>query len=830
LTITMIYSKFQISNFKFRSRVGMPLATAIGVLVCLFVVWISGRSGRGQEVIGDTPPPDLLRSAPFDRITLSDNKVYLVEPVSPRPLPPIDKSKSRKKLSKKGSKPPPEGNIGLPGEKSKFVNPDDEKTDDREEEVTVHLFKGDIRDFKVKRSQIKQIEYFENMLLAEMDRRLLARDYLRAFECALRVQTRNPGWPGLDDHVNRLLFAEGSEALMSSDGERGMRLLRELHARKPDFPGLLDRLGESYGSKIARAFDLGLFAKGRKILHELEQLAPNHPSVTEARDRFIARARGLVQEASKRAGVERLDALAEALRVWPELEGAGALYNAAFAAEPTLDVAVTDVPRPPGPWVHSPADARVARLLYLPLLATDDEEAMKGERPGQVAEAVESSDLGRKLSIRVRPRIAWSDGSREVSAFDVARDLAERAEPVSPRYNARWADLLERVETSEDRTVAIVLTRSFLTPGAWFLGPLGPANAGRDGRLAVSDGSRQLVCDGPYRLLSSGPQRVQFHTPAGTGALKVRRIREDRSTSGKAAVGALIRGEVSLVEHLPSNAVAGLAALREIKVGHYSSPALHRLALDGRNPALRNRSLRRGLSYAIDRLGLLQDTVLGHPPDADSLVSDGPFARGSYADAADVKPFGYDPLLARMLVAAARKELGGGPIKLTLEYPTLSEAEAVVPKLVEAFRLIGLEIVATARPESDLESELRAGRKFDLAYRVSRCNDPLIEAGPLLCPGYDAPPSADSLASVASPRILQLLMQLERAPEIPSARGILLAIDRESRDELPVIPLWQARDHYGWRTRLKGINEVSDNLYQGIETWTIEPWYARDSW
>ena len=35
--------------------------------------------------------------------------------------------------------------------------------------------------------------------------------------------------------------------------------------------------------------------------------------------------------------------------------------------------------------------------------------------------------------------------------------------------------------------------------------------------------------------------------------------------------------------------------------------------------------------------------------------------------------------------------------------------------------------------------------------------------GLLLCPGYDAPPEADALASAASPRILQLLLQLERA-------------------------------------------------------------------
>ena len=77
---------------------------------------------------------------------------------------------------------------------------------------------------------------------------------------------------------------------------------------------------------------------------------------------------------------------------------------------------------------------------------------------------------------------------------------------------------------------------------------------------------------------------------------------------------------------------------------------------------------------------------------------------------------------------------------------------------------------------------------------------------------------------------MQLLLQLERAPEWPTAKGLALEIDRECRDELPILPLWQLEDHYAWRTRLEGPAHVMDHLYQGIETWRIEPWFARDAW
>ena len=179
-------------------------------------------------------------------------------------------------------------------------------------------------------------------------------------------------------------------------------------------------------------------------------------------------------------------------------------------------------------------------------------------------------------------------------------------------------------------------------------------------------------------------------------------------------------------------------------------------------------------------------------------------------------------------MAAARKELGGNPIRLTLEYPSIAEARATCPKIAEAFTLIGVEIQLVERPETELESGLRSGRRFDLAYRKSRPSLPLRDAGPMLVPGYDASPSADALASAASSRILQLLVLLDRAPETTTARGLAMQVDRESRDELPILPLWQLEDHFAWRAHLRGPRESSERLYQGVVDWEVEPWFTVD--
>ena len=80
------------------------------------------------------------------------------------------------------------------------------------------------------------------------------------------------------------------------------------------------------------------------------------PARAQFHDKFLTRANALVQKAETLSPPERLNALAEALRVWPTLEGAADKYAAAFEA-PALDVAVIDLPRsarPLGPRRPTP--------------------------------------------------------------------------------------------------------------------------------------------------------------------------------------------------------------------------------------------------------------------------------------------------------------------------------------------------------------------------------------------------------------------------------------------------------------------------------------------
>src|SRR5262249_9307230 len=162
------------------------------------------------------------------------------------------------------------------------------------------------------------------------------------------------------------------------------------------------------------------YLHGRRVLHELEGVTGEIAAVRALRSLFVARATDRRKQGQSAGPAERLDALTAAPRIWPTLPGAAEEYIKAFQAEPTLAAGVTEAASV-GPWVHWRADARISRLLFRPLLASDDQESRQGKRPGQLAAAVETSDLGRRLIIRLRPGPTWSDGSRPVSATDLAR-------------------------------------------------------------------------------------------------------------------------------------------------------------------------------------------------------------------------------------------------------------------------------------------------------------------------------------------------------------------------------------------------------------------------
>src|SRR4051812_48861123 len=95
-------------------------SSALALVAALVIAgaWAGTREGLGQA-----PAPaaageaaDLLKGAPFDRITLIDNTALAVEPLAPRPLPPPVRFKDEEGKEKKTRKARVKNDVGIPGE------------------------------------------------------------------------------------------------------------------------------------------------------------------------------------------------------------------------------------------------------------------------------------------------------------------------------------------------------------------------------------------------------------------------------------------------------------------------------------------------------------------------------------------------------------------------------------------------------------------------------------------------------------------------------------------------------------------------------------------
>ena len=802
-----------------------PIIPALTALLALVAIAVGpglaplASNAQAQTASAASGPLDLITAEPFDELTLIDNVTVRIEPVYPRPLPPFDLEEYRR-LQRRNQNLPEAQRIPLPDVK-----------------LIISLKEGEVRDFETDRTKIKQLIYFEDRILDEARSRLRARDFARAFELLMRLKRLAPNWEGLDQVYNQLLFEEGVQCARTNQLDRGVRLLFELRSRQPDYPGLRDELANAYRVRISRLLEAEDYAESRRLLEFARSIDPQAPQIAETEQRFLKRAQELAAKARGLTGLAKLDTISQALELWPDLEGGPELFREAFEVAPLLDVLVIDHPRIITPFPTSPPGQRVADLLYRPLLAEASEEAARGQRGDQLAELVEKQEIGRKLLITLRSGLEWSDGRRPVSADDVAMALADLADPtIGGTGNARWARIFERAVILNPRQVELRLARTTFKPEWWLTTWIGPAHSDR----SIKDESRVALSRRPPPITNGvfkqtardlGLLTADAATPPpGTPAPKIARVRETVATDPAEALAALQTGRAVLLEHLPPDLTTEVAQHPRLRLGTYEIPVVHLIALDGRNPVLRNRTLRRGMSLALDRANLMEETILRRPRANREQPADGPFPTVSYANAPpdQVDPLEYDPLLAKMLVAAGKRELAGQTVRLTLEYPALPEVRVVIPRIVEAWAKAGVQVTPLEKPWSDLEERLARGERFDLAYRVTTCRDAMFDAGPILCPGFDAPDSTDALQSVVSPRILQLLLTLEQAGDLPTATQLAQRLDIECRDELAVLPLWQLNRHYAWHQRLLGPQPTMTSLYQGIATWEVQPWNPRE--
>lgn len=774
------------------------------VVFCLSSFTLDVDAQSQISATGADSQESLLTKAPFDRIVLTDKSDLLIEPVSPRPLPPAQKKPAPRTPNKKRSE-----------EAEARAK---EMENDPAIRILVQPLEADGIEYAVYREDVAEIVYFDDMLLKEADRLIETREFAKAFEYLLYLQNRDPQWAGLAETHRKLLLTEAKERFDASETESGLQFVNEVLAKNSG-----DSLARSLAieglAKLANAdIAANRLERTRESHSRIKSIDPNAESLRSIETQLKAISLKLLDGAPE-GRPERLDQLNEAYRAWPDTPGLAEARTAAQKLWPTVRVAVSEtVNKSPRPWAAGPTGKRIANLLFLPLLENLQEGSFKGKSTGQLLDRFEMTDLT-TATLTVKSGLKWSNG-REINARDIVAAMSAWAQPTSSAFHGVWASLVESVSVQDSNKVQVKLTRPIFQPEAWLLRPIGPAENSQAEDLPASAwlGSSAMIWQGSSTE-SAGDQAVFIRQPdLNTG---IYRIQEIVIPDEQDAWQALLDGRVDMIEHVPSDIHGDKPSNSQIQIIDYASPEIHVLAIDGRNELFQNRSFRRALGYALNRPEILEEQFLRRPPKPDEIIADGVFVKGSAWDDKSVKPQAFDRALATLLFASTRREMKTERIKFKLEYPARQDVARTCSRIADDLKLFGIEVELSASMQDSLEEKLASGNRFELAYRILTPTTDHFQLGGGIAPSIYARPSTNGLAALSSPLTLSTILDVERAWDETRVRESAQFIDRLCREELPVIPLWQIPRRFAHSSQVTGIRPNPYLLYENLRDWQL---------
>jgi hypothetical protein len=797
-----------------------------------------------EEPAGDDEPPlpfidkmelpsfqRLMKGPPVDWIVMHSKKVLEVEPLYPRPgtLDDVDQ-KIRKAARKAGD--PPESESAKRKRLAMYY-------------VPITLMEGEDRDYKLHVKFIKEIIYYEDLMLRRVDQLLDDRKVRQAYELLTALEQRQEAWPGVIPRKDRLLFTEAAVRLEEREPQHALALLEALYERNREFAGLEGAFGAVGERLMSAALEGDDPRAARYFLRRLARRYPNHKVVRDWTARMTQMTRDFLVQAgaAERAGQGEvaLDAVEKAARTWPELPEVLPVYNRLAGRLQRLRVGVVDLPgaaAESAPILLAPSARRRRWLTETPLFepARFEKEARLVRYETRFFNEWEPTDLGHSVHFQLRPWRAAGESLPLVTAATLAETLGQRLESHGPWYDARFAAAVESLEVRAPFELLVRFRQVPLRPEALFAFVPPPMSAGnhasfRHDAVPAAGHSPAPLATWPFELHRTDERRAVYRRSIperdGTADRHVAEVIEVRYDSHEKAIQGLLRGEVSFVPRVPASTIRALSDRSEFFTQRYALPTSHVLQFNPRSRALSARTLRRALVYALDRKGILEQVFLNEPAGRMGRQTSAPWPTGSYAynRRRDVEPHKYDAPLAFSLAKSAEKELGSKLPVLRLLASAEPQVQAAVRVLVEQWSAAGIEVRPAVASAAALADE-GVDESWDMLYRTESIAEPLVELWPFLA----LTDSTETAALGHLPTWLrQELLALDRVGDWESAERLLHRLHRQFWAEVHLIPLWEIDDVMVYRKNIRSVPERPAGPYQRIERWKVEPWYSREA-
>lgn len=471
-----------------------------------------------------------------------------------------------------------------------------------------------------------------------------------------------------------------------------------------------------------------------------------------------------------------------------------------------------------------------AHLLFVTLLKADPRE----EPLPYLARSWSFDDDSVSVTFELEPGLSWHDGE-PVTARDVVFTFETVRNPAIGYPDRPHFDAWEGVELLDEHSLRFTVrpaanlfygwTRLAIMP-EHILGDVPPAE------LATHPfGTRSPVGNGPFRFVERVPgDRWVFEAnsefPEELGGRPyvdryVYRVIADDATQATA----LRAGEVDLLTAASPTTIARFAADTAVRLIPYDDRDYSFIAWNTRRPLFEDPAVRRALTMAIDRQGIV-DAVL----EGEGTVGVGPVGPWHWAFDPANTPLPHASDSARVALAAAGwtdgdgdgvLERDGRPFEFTM-YVTPRDAWRSIATIVQSnLREVGIDMEIEVREVSSLQPLVTSpDRRFD-AFMLTWIPDQTLEDRAMWACDQLAHPV--HFSSYCNPDLDAVLDSLLFVTDRDAYAGLVRRYNEILAADQPYTFLYYPRHRAAARVELRGVEmDVRGNLVS-VTDWWLEP-------
>lgn len=677
-------------------------------------------------------------------------------------------------------------------------------------------------------SSIKEIKTFNQLLIEEADAWLDQKEYAKAFRNLLYVYDHGgKGDPQLVATLKDCMFLDGKENFQNGEFELSLSIFEDVYQRDPNFtpPGfdktLVEIVMSCYNGMIRKQFEKADYIGVRQTLASVIDKYPDDANELDERwsqafveksDELIATSRSF---AAAGKGREAHLAAKQADQMSPGRPEVMELQGDLLIQFPLIVVGVnqTAADATPGQIAHWGA-RRIGRLTQRTLIELSGLTDEGGKYDFLNGRMYRSDEVGLRYTFELKDN-ETDFAVPPIDAFQLSMRLLALADEDSPSFDPAWAKIVYDVAI-DDEQVEVSLRTPYIRPESLLKMPY--SNPDENGKLDQNGKYVMMAEDREFKTFELNPRYER--KPDRQHPVVV----EQEFAAASIAVDQLIAGNIDVVDRLPIADISRCKAAKGVEIRPYILPTVHMLIPKIRGEMENDSNFRNGLSHAIDREMLVRDVICGGKEVNGCETISGPFPIGTEEN--DQISYGYD---MRVRPMAHSTMLGGVMVQLALQAQPPIRPEAIpAPTLVLAHpnsSSASNAAAAIARMWSDIgvktvTRELKNGETFppdeewDFLYAEVTVEEPMADAAKIIGP--------NGLAQSVSAPVEQTLRILSYAESWQSACSALRRLHRQVAVDLSVIPLWQVKEHYAFRTTVREIGRDLIHLYQHVDRWKID--------